>query len=106
MERGRRIFNNLCIACHGQYGLGDGRVPPRGLPPPPSLLDRRERDFSDARIFHIITSGQNVMPSYAWQLPPADRWAVVHYVRALQRAFPEPPPAAPAGPLPAGEAAK
>jgi mono/diheme cytochrome c family protein len=41
-------------------------------------------DYSDARIFHIISKGQNIMSSYADKLPEVDRWAVVHYIRALQ----------------------
>jgi mono/diheme cytochrome c family protein len=53
---------------------------------PPSLLSEKVRAWPDSRIFHIITRGQNLMPSYASQILPEDRWAAVHYVRALQRA--------------------
>ena len=44
------------------------------------------RGWGDGHIFHVITKGQGVMPSYAQQIQPEDRWAVIHYVRALQRA--------------------
>ena len=93
VERGQKLFNTYCIVCHGKYAMGDGTVPQRGFPAPPSLLDRKARDFVDGRIFHVITTGQNnVMPSYAGAIFPEDRWAVVSYVRALQAAFPPPPP--------------
>lgn len=92
MKRGQKRYDDVCVACHGAYGMGDGRVPPRGFPPPANLLDSRVRAFGDARIFHVVTNGQAAMPSHALQLSPADRWAVIHYVRALQRAFPAPPP--------------
>lgn len=99
VQRGQKMFNTHCIVCHGKYGLGDGLVPQRGFPAPPSLLDRKQRGFTDGRIFHVITTGQNnVMPSYAGALTPQDRWAVVIYVRALQAAFPAPPPEPPAPP--------
>jgi mono/diheme cytochrome c family protein len=42
--------------------------------------------WGDGHIFHVITKGQGVMPSYAQQVQPEDRWAVIHYIRALQRA--------------------
>lgn len=93
---GQKLFDTYCIVCHGKYAMGDGTVPQRGFPAPPSLLDRKERDFTDGRIFHVITTGQNnVMPSYAGALTPEDRWAVVSYVRALQAAFTAPPPVPP-----------
>ncbi len=91
LEKGRKRYQTFCAVCHGQWGLGDGPVPARGFPAPPSLLDQKVREYPDARIFHIITVGQGgVMPSYASALPPEERWAVVYYVRALQRAFPTP----------------
>jgi mono/diheme cytochrome c family protein len=91
IQRGQKLYETTCIACHGRYGMGDGSVPRMGFPTPPNLLDARERAYPDGRIFHIITSGQNnVMASYADRFRPADRWAIVFYIRALQAAFPPP----------------
>ncbi len=89
---GKSLFNTYCIVCHGQYGEGDGNVVamkdwPRPLyPRPPSLQSDKVRDYKDGQIFHVITMGQNLMPSYAEKLNEEERWAVVHYVRALYRA--------------------
>lgn len=85
LGRGQREYMNTCVVCHGPKGDGQGYIVPI-FPQPPSLLSEKVRDWPDARIFHIITRGQNLMPSYASQILPEDRWAVIHYVRALERA--------------------
>lgn len=82
--RGQTIFNSYCMACHGPEGEGNGTVVPP-FPRPPSLQSDKIRGFPDGSIFHIITRGQNIMPSYASQISPDDRWAVIHYIRVLQR---------------------
>lgn len=92
LQLGQKLFNVYCIVCHGKYGEGDGVVAslqgwPRPLyPRPPSLQSDKVRDYKDGQIFHVITMGQNLMPSYAEKLNPEERWAVVHYIRALYRA--------------------
>jgi mono/diheme cytochrome c family protein len=99
MKLGQKQFNTICVVCHGDFGVGNGRVASRGFPAPANLLGARVRAFPDAQIFHVVTTGRNAMPSYARQLAPPVRWAVAHYVRALQLAFPpRPEPSAP--PLP------
>lgn len=85
LERGRHIFNNNCIVCHGPGGQGDGYIIPK-YPRPPSLVSDKLRTYPDGKIYFIMTRGQNLMSSYAGQIKQEDRWAVVHYIRALQRA--------------------
>jgi mono/diheme cytochrome c family protein len=75
---------NTCVVCHGPEGDGQGYIVPI-YPMPPSLHSLKVRNWPDGRIFHVITRGQNLMPSYATQILPEDRWAVIHYVRALER---------------------
>lgn len=82
---GQKTYNMHCIVCHGPKGLGDGPVVPK-FPKPPSLQSEKVRDWSDGRIYHVMTIGQNLMPSYASQVSSEKRWAVIHYIRALQRA--------------------
>jgi mono/diheme cytochrome c family protein len=83
--RGQKMFNTYCIVCHGPKGEGDGSIIPK-FPRPPTLLSDKVREWSDGRIYHVVTKGQNLMPSYATQIKPEDRWAIIHYVRAIQRA--------------------
>jgi mono/diheme cytochrome c family protein len=54
----------------------------------PTFHDKRIRDMPEGEIFNTITVGSpnKNMQSYADKLEPQDRWAVVAYVRALQRA--------------------
>jgi mono/diheme cytochrome c family protein len=85
LARGRKIFNIYCIACHGPRGHGDGPIV-NPYPIPKSLQSEDMLKWGDGHIFHVITKGQGIMPSYAQQIQVEDRWAVIRYVRALQRA--------------------
>lgn len=84
MEKGQERYNIYCSPCHGYFGEGDGRLKDQ-FPKPPSLHNQKVLNWSDGNIFHVITNGQNVMPSYAEQVSVDDRWAIIHYIRALQR---------------------
>jgi len=85
LELGKAKFFTYCSPCHGYFADGDSRL--RGqFPNPPTLHSKRAKDFSDGMIYHIITNGQNAMPSYAAQISRDERWAIVNYVRVLQRA--------------------
>lgn len=85
LAKGQKTYNTYCLVCHGGNGLGDGPIVPK-FPRPPSLLSEKVQGWTDGRIFHVITRGQHLMPSYASQIMPEERWAVIHYVRVLQRA--------------------
>ena len=85
LARGERVFKVNCMPCHGPYGEGDGSIVPP-FPRPLSLQSELARKYSDGRIFHVITAGQNLMPRYDSQILVPDRWAAVHYLRALQKA--------------------
>lgn len=90
LRYGKQMYDTTCIVCHGATGTGQGYVVPP-YPQPPDLTAQRVRNWSDGEIYHVITSGQGRMWSYKSQLSQMERWAVVNYVRALQRAqYPEP----------------
>ncbi|MFA6598242.1 MAG: quinol:electron acceptor oxidoreductase subunit ActD [Ignavibacteriaceae bacterium] len=85
LKLGKKRFLTFCSPCHGNYGDGDSRL--RGqFPNPPSLHSEKVRGWQDGNIYHVITNGQNIMPSYASQLSRDERWAIIHYIRALQKA--------------------
>ncbi len=85
LELGKRKFLTFCSPCHGNLADGDSRL--RGqFPNPPSLHTERAINFPDGRIYHVITNGQNAMPSYAAQITREERWSIVNYIRVLQRA--------------------
>jgi len=85
MNLGKKRYLTFCSPCHGNLGDGDSRL--RGqFPNPPSLHSEKVRGWLDGNIYHVIVNGQNVMPSYASQLSRDERWAVIHYIRALQKA--------------------
>lgn len=86
LARGENRFNTFCSPCHAQNGQDTTETVRRGLQKPPNLAAANAKGYSDARLFHVISAGQNIMPGYADKLPERDRWAIVHYVRELQKA--------------------
>jgi hypothetical protein len=85
LERGRERFNIFCAPCHSRLGDGNGIVPSRGFPrKPPSYHIQRLQKAPLGYFFDVITNGFGIMPDYASQIPPRDRWDIVAYVRALQ----------------------
>lgn len=86
LERGRERFEIYCSICHGRTGIGDGMVVRRGFREPPSLHEPRLRDETPpGYFFDVITNGVRTMPAQGPRISPADRWAIVAYLRVLQR---------------------
>ncbi|HEY4301560.1 MAG TPA: cytochrome c [Candidatus Didemnitutus sp.] len=86
LERGRNRFQIYCQPCHGALGDGNGVTRAYGMVATANYQDERIRKMPEGEIFNTITNGKNTMMSYADKLSSHDRWAVVAYVRALQRA--------------------
>ena len=86
MERGRERYTLYCAPCHGALGDGQGVTRAYGMVTTASYHDDRIRQMAEGEIFNTITNGKNTMAAYADKLSPADRWAVIAYVRALERA--------------------
>jgi mono/diheme cytochrome c family protein len=94
VERGQQRFNIYCAVCHGLLGDGGAssvtsaraiRREDKGWVPPLSLHAPTVRGQAVGEIFNTITNGIRTMPGYASQIPEADRWAIILYVRALER---------------------
>ena len=83
--RGQDRFNIYCTPCHDKSGSGHGMVVKRGYPIPLDLASERVRGLPDGQIFEVISNGVRNMPSYRKQIPVADRWAIVTWVRVLGR---------------------
>jgi mono/diheme cytochrome c family protein len=92
IRRGQERYDIYCAPCHGLSGHGDGIVARRAdrlqegtWTPPSSLHTDLVRSRPAGQLFNTITNGIRNMPAYGSQVPVADRWAIVAYVRALQR---------------------
>ena len=85
LARGEAVYKTNCMLCHGPKGDGDGPIIAKGFPRPPALSNEKVVKWSDGRIFHVTTVGQNNMPGYGAQISAGNRWAAVLYVRAIQR---------------------
>lgn len=98
LARGRERFDIYCAICHGYSGRGGsgptghgmvGRRWPVAVPtfhvdPAKDATANRVAMLADGEIFEVITNGKNTMPAYGARIAPADRWAIIHYIRALQ----------------------
>jgi mono/diheme cytochrome c family protein len=84
LQRGQLRFQTFCAPCHGHTGRGDGMIVQRGFKTPPSLHVDRLRAARVGYFYDVITHGFGAMSDYATQVPVADRWAIVAYIRALQ----------------------
>ena len=84
VTRGQERYEIFCTVCHGLTGNGDGMIVRRGFRRAASFNDDRLRQAPVGHFFDAITNGWGAMPSYAPQIPPQDRWAIVAYIRALQ----------------------
>jgi len=85
MLRGQQRFNINCAVCHGLAAAGNGITKQYGLATVVTLQDERIRTMADGEIFNTITNGKNTMMSYGPNVTVADRWAIIAYLRALQR---------------------
>ena len=84
LERGQERYGIFCSVCHDAVGMGRGMVVRRGYKQPSSFHIDRLREERAGYFFDVITQGFATMPGYAAQIPVADRWAIVAYLRALQ----------------------
>src|SRR5437660_2063038 len=85
MERGQQRFNITCAMCHGATAAGNGITKQYGLATVVTLQDDRIRKMADGEIFNTITNGKNTMMAYGPNIIVADRWAIIAYLRALER---------------------
>lgn len=85
LERGRERFDIYCSPCHSRVGDGRGIMVNRGYVPPPSFHQDYIRQMKNGYYFDVISNGVRNMPAYAHQVRVEDRWAIVAYLRALQR---------------------
>jgi mono/diheme cytochrome c family protein len=106
LDRGRERYDIHCAICHGGSGRGNGPVglrwpstspssylaeagpvpfpDRRGADQKPDRIDERVQKLVDGELFSVITNGWATMPAYGHQVPVKDRWAIIHYIRALQ----------------------
>jgi mono/diheme cytochrome c family protein len=85
VERGRQRYGIYCQPCHDARGDGKGILFQRANVPTASFHQDTVRNYPDGQIFDVITNGKGLMAGYRWPIPTADRWAIVAYVRELQR---------------------
>jgi mono/diheme cytochrome c family protein len=84
LQRGQERYNIYCSPCHDRTGSGQGLIVQRGFRRAQSFHQQRLREAPPGYFFEVISRGFGPMPSYAAQIKPPDRWAIIAYIRALQ----------------------
>lgn len=87
LETGRRVYETHCLVCHGQLGDGKKLLSDKYTGSPANFHTALLKGVPDGHLYQVVRVGKNTMKGYGKDIAPADRWAVVHYVRALQKAL-------------------
>jgi mono/diheme cytochrome c family protein len=85
LQRGRDRYQIQCAVCHGATGLGNGIATKYGLVGVANFQQQRLCDMSDGEIYNTLVNGRNTMLGYGATIQVPDRWAIIAYIRALQR---------------------
>jgi mono/diheme cytochrome c family protein len=86
LSRGREVYNNVCLQCHGENADGQGHLFVSGkyLYPPANLISPKIVIRTDGQMYHVITVGYGIMEPHGVIVRPIDRWKVILYIRNLQ----------------------
>jgi mono/diheme cytochrome c family protein len=85
LARGAERYGIYCQPCHDERGEGKGVLSQRAKVPTANLMEARVRDMPDGQIFDTITNGKGLMASYRYPIVAHDRWAIIAYVRTMQK---------------------
>lgn len=86
LARGQKLFTTYCQVCHGGFGDGKGITVNYGQAQPANYHIQRLMEATDGYLYQVMSEGKGLMGPYGPSIKPQDRWAIVAYVRALQRA--------------------
>jgi mono/diheme cytochrome c family protein len=81
--KGKKIFVQTCIPCHGDKGKGDGLASVALNPKPANLISAKVQAQKDGAIFWKLSSGRNAMASYAPLLSTEQKWLLINYIRFI-----------------------
>lgn len=85
LARGKARYAIYCQPCHDARGDGKGILFQRGNVPTTSFHSDKVKGYPDGQVFDIMTNGSGLMPSYRWPIPVHDRWAIIAYIREIER---------------------
>jgi mono/diheme cytochrome c family protein len=87
IARGKIVYQNICLQCHGDHADGKGFLYVSGKYPypPADLLSQNVVKLTDGQLFHTVTVGFGIMPAHDIIVKPNDRWKVILYLRSLQK---------------------
>jgi len=84
LARGKQRYEIYCQVCHDRRGTGQGVLFQYGKVPTATFHDAQRSALTVGEIYDVIVNGKGLMKGYRYPIPPADRWAIITYVRVLQ----------------------
>lgn len=92
IENGKKLYFTHCSICHDSSGKGSGWIVTKvqldsneeGFPKPQDLTREITKKFSDRRLFHILSTGQNLMFSVSQKLNNNQKLEIMNYIHFLQ----------------------
>ena len=85
LSDGKMLFDQNCVSCHGDEGLGNGPAGASLNPKPANLTSKEVQEQSDGAIFWKITNGRGMMIAWKFTLSEKQRWYLVNYIRELAK---------------------
>lgn len=82
---GKKIYETVCSVCHGLTGIGDGAAAANLKPKPADHTTAAVQKQSDGAIFWKLTEGRGQMASYEDVYTEKERWALVNFIRTLNK---------------------
>lgn len=84
-EKGKKIYKQMCVICHGDKGKGNGIAGASLNPRPADFTAEIIQDQSDGAIYWKLTEGRTPMAAYKDILKEEQRWQLVNYLRTLKK---------------------
>jgi len=88
IKEGKKVFNQMCVTCHGAKGKGDGVAAAALNPKPANFNSKTVQGETDGELFWKITNGNApsaAMAAYKDVLTETQRWQLVNYIRTFKK---------------------
>ena len=85
ITKGKALYNQMCVVCHGTKGKGDGAAGASLKPKPTDFTSPASQSQTDGALYWKLTEGKKLMASYKKILKDEQRWQIVNYMRELEK---------------------
>lgn len=84
VARGKMLYTNHCLSCHGENGRGDGPAA-NNQKVRPANLQKLAREVSNFKFFMSVSQWQGDMPGWKDPFNDSDRDDLVAYIKTFKK---------------------